>query len=218
MGRLVQLVVRDFKSYRGVQTIGPFHDFTAVIGPNGSGKSNLMDAISFVLGVKSAHLRSRELRELVHRPGEGSVQPESCYVAAEYHSNDQVIIFKRSVTPNGSSEYKLNDKVVSYQQYIAAVESEGILVSSRNFLVFQGDIEAVASQSPKDLTRLIELISGSLELKEEYDMLKSQQEKASEASAMNFSKKRSMNAELKQLKEQKEETARFKKLSSQKVL
>jgi structural maintenance of chromosome 1 len=33
--------------------IGPFRDFTAIIGPNGSGKSNLMDAISFVLGVQS---------------------------------------------------------------------------------------------------------------------------------------------------------------------
>jgi structural maintenance of chromosome 1 len=35
------------------QVIGPFRDFTAIIGPNGSGKSNLMDAISFVLGVQS---------------------------------------------------------------------------------------------------------------------------------------------------------------------
>jgi AAA15 family ATPase/GTPase len=44
------------------QVIGPFRNFTAVIGPNGAGKSNLMDAISFVLGVQSRQLRSNQVR------------------------------------------------------------------------------------------------------------------------------------------------------------
>jgi len=51
----------------GLQVIGPFKYFTSVIGPNGAGKSNLMDAISFVLGVKSAQLRSSQLKDLVYR-------------------------------------------------------------------------------------------------------------------------------------------------------
>lgn len=48
---------------------GPFHSFTAVIGPNGAGKSNLMDAISFVLGVRSVSLRSTALKDLIYRSG-----------------------------------------------------------------------------------------------------------------------------------------------------
>ncbi|KAF9231338.1 hypothetical protein BU15DRAFT_20230, partial [Melanogaster broomeanus] len=40
---------------------------STVIGPNGAGKSNLMDAITFVLGVKSAQLRSSRLKHLVYR-------------------------------------------------------------------------------------------------------------------------------------------------------
>jgi structural maintenance of chromosome 1 len=56
-----------FFPHRGHQTIGPFMNFTSVIGPNGAGKSNLMDAISFVLGVKSAQLRSSQLKDLVYR-------------------------------------------------------------------------------------------------------------------------------------------------------
>lgn len=56
-------------------------NFTSVIGPNGAGKSNLMDAISFVLGVKSAQLRSSQLKDLVYRGRRlaaegGSVPPE----------------------------------------------------------------------------------------------------------------------------------------------
>jgi structural maintenance of chromosome 1 len=38
MGRLVQLELDNFKSYKGHQVIGPFSNFTAVIGPTGAGK------------------------------------------------------------------------------------------------------------------------------------------------------------------------------------
>ena len=41
--------------------------FMCIIGPNGAGKSNLMDAISFVLGVRSNQLRSTQLKDLVYR-------------------------------------------------------------------------------------------------------------------------------------------------------
>lgn len=93
---LVRLEVENFKSYRGKQVIGPFVSFSAVsecrrgcmcsvhepmlrscvpVGPNGSGKSNLMDAISFVLGVKSAQLRSNQLRDLIYRGGKTGTEP-----------------------------------------------------------------------------------------------------------------------------------------------
>ena len=67
---LKRLELYNFKSYKGTQIID-FGDspFICVIGPNGAGKSNLMDAISFVLGVKSAQLRSTQLRDLVYRGG-----------------------------------------------------------------------------------------------------------------------------------------------------
>ena len=42
-------------------------EMVGLLGPNGSGKSNLMDAISFVLGIKSAQLRSSQLKDLVYR-------------------------------------------------------------------------------------------------------------------------------------------------------
>lgn len=86
-GRVVQLEVENFKSYRGRQVIGPFHNFTAVIGPNGSGKSNLMDAISFVLGVKGAQLRG-SLKELLHSYTEEN--QESNRHATAKHTSPQI--------------------------------------------------------------------------------------------------------------------------------
>lgn len=49
------------------QIIGPFKNFTAIIGPNGAGKSNLMDAMSFVLGIQAQTLRSGNLKDLIYR-------------------------------------------------------------------------------------------------------------------------------------------------------
>ena len=63
---MIRLEIENFKSYRGIEVIGPFKHFTTIIGPNGSGKSNLMDAISFVLGVKTGVLRGSNLRELLY--------------------------------------------------------------------------------------------------------------------------------------------------------
>ncbi|KAI9352679.1 RecF/RecN/SMC [Obelidium mucronatum] len=230
MGRLIQLEVLNFKSYKGHQVIGPFDNFTSVIGPNGAGKSNLMDAISFVLGIQSAHLRSSKLKDLIYTNERESQDQDddeedmstnratTASVTAVYEKEkDKVLRFSRIITSNGSSEYRINNKVVNWAKYNSTLEDENILIKARNFLVFQGDVEAVAAQSPKDLTRLIEQISGSLELKPEYERLKSVVEKTTEASLSNFNKKRGMNAEMKQAKEQKEEAERFQRLLVQRT-
>lgn len=88
MGRLKHLEVENFKSYHGKHFIGPFDDFTCVIGPNGSGKSNLMDAISFVLGVQSRHLRSAHLKELLYRRDANSPPARSAKVLLVYEVSE----------------------------------------------------------------------------------------------------------------------------------
>ncbi|KAF9316118.1 Structural maintenance of chromosomes protein 1 [Podila horticola] len=234
MGRLHRIEVENFKSYKGHQTIGPFNDFTCVIGPNGAGKSNLMDAISFVLGVKSAQLRSSQLRELIYRDRvddskdnnragisksrvENDSDPRKTWVMAVYQKEDgSEIKFVRSVNMAGVSEYKINGRVMLYADYDKALQEINILVKAKNFLVFQGDVEAIASQSPKDLTKLIEQISGSLELKQEYDRLQQEQERAVENSTFNFQRKKGINAEIKQYQEQKAEAERFETLQEKK--
>ncbi|CAD7962806.1 unnamed protein product [Amoebophrya sp. A25] len=64
---LEYLTIENFKSYGEKKVIGPFQRFTCIIGSNGSGKSNVMDALSFVLGVNTKVLRSNNLKELIHR-------------------------------------------------------------------------------------------------------------------------------------------------------
>ncbi len=121
------------------------------------------------------------------------------------------------ISTTGASEYKLNGKVVTYTNYNAALISHNILVKAKNFLVFQGDVEAVASQSPRELAKLIEQISGSLELAAEYEKAKEGQERATENATFNFSKRRGIAGEIKQYKEQKGEAERFEALCQERV-
>ena len=46
-GRLIQLELENFKSYKGRQLIGPFDPFTSIIGPNGAGMFSPVSIIMF---------------------------------------------------------------------------------------------------------------------------------------------------------------------------
>lgn len=65
-----------------------------------------------------------------------------------------------SVSMSGSSSYFLDGRSVAWKDYNAQLAKFNILVKAKNFLVFQGDVEGVASQDSKALARLIDRISG----------------------------------------------------------
>jgi structural maintenance of chromosome 1 len=60
----------------------------------------------------------------------------------------------------GASTYHLNSRAVPWNAYNQQLEKFNILVKAKNFLVFQGDVEGVASQDSKALAKLIDRISG----------------------------------------------------------
>lgn len=175
MGRIARLEVENFKSYGGAHVIGPFKRFTAVIGPNGSGKSNLMDAISFVLGVNSRQLRSNQLKDLVHKPPQSMADPnlKACVTLVYELDQDEIpaakakdeLLFTRLISEKGVGSYRINHQDVTAEAYQQQLKEIGILVKARNFLVFQGDVESIASKSPEELTKLFEQISTSDELR-----------------------------------------------------
>ncbi|XP_008805238.1 structural maintenance of chromosomes protein 1 [Phoenix dactylifera] len=217
-GKIHRLELENFKSYKGFQTIGPFHDFTAIIGPNGAGKSNLMDAISFVLGVRSVQLRGAQLKDLIYAfdDREKEQKGRRAFVRLVYHmGNGSEIQFTRTITGAGGSEYRIDGRIVMWDEYNAKLRSLGILVKARNFLVFQGDVESIASKNPKELTALLEQISGSDELKKDYEDLEERKARAEEKSALVYQEKRTVVMERKQKKAQKEEAEKHLRLQEQ---
>ncbi|KAK7345769.1 hypothetical protein VNO77_16380 [Canavalia gladiata] len=217
-GKIHHLEIENFKSYKGSQVIGPFTDFTAIIGPNGAGKSNLMDAISFVLGVRTGQLRGAQLKDLIYAfdDKEKEQKGRRAFVRLVYHiANSTEIQFTRTITSAGASEYRIDGNVVNWDAYNARLKSLGILVKARNFLVFQGDVESIASKNPKELTALLEQISGSDELKRDYEQFEEEKGVAEEKSALVYQKKKTVVMERKQKKEQKEEAEKHLRLQDQ---
>ena len=142
--------------------------------------------------------------------------PKSAWVMAVYEDDaGDVQLWKRTITNQGFSEYRINERVVPAQQYNEALESENILIKARNFLVFQGDVEAIASQSPRDLTRLIEQISGSLEFKADYEKFREAQEEALENQNFTLHRRRGINSEIKQYTDQKNEADNYNKKAAE---
>uniref|UniRef100_A0A8I3W876 Structural maintenance of chromosomes protein n=1 Tax=Callithrix jacchus TaxID=9483 RepID=A0A8I3W876_CALJA len=217
MGFLKLIEIENFKSYKGRQIIGPFQRFTAIIGPNGSGKSNLMDAISFVLGEKTSNLRVKTLRDLIHGAPVGKPAANRAFVSMVYSEEGAEDRTFARVIVGGSSEYKINNKVVQLHEYSEELEKLGILIKARNFLVFQGAVESIAMKNPKERTALFEEISRSGELAQEYDKRKKEMVKAEEDTQFNYHRKKNIAAERKEAKQEKEEADRYQRLKDEVV-
>uniref|UniRef100_A0AC35TYU6 Structural maintenance of chromosomes protein n=1 Tax=Rhabditophanes sp. KR3021 TaxID=114890 RepID=A0AC35TYU6_9BILA len=211
MGRIIRLEVENFKSYKGKVIIGPFKDFTAIIGPNGSGKSNLMDAISFVLGEKTINLRVKKLSDLIHGMTHGQPVSNKCLVKMYYElGNGKMKVFSRGVV-NSSSEYRINGDHVTPQVYAAQMEQENVFIKARNFLVYQGAVESIATKSNIERTQLFEEISRSNELVAKYNKLKEEMVKCEELAQNNMHRRKNIAQEKKEARAEKEEADKYSK-------
>ncbi|XP_073172113.1 structural maintenance of chromosomes protein 1B isoform X3 [Lepidochelys kempii] len=212
MGYLKLLLLENFKSWRGRQSIGPFMKFNCIIGPNGSGKSNIMDALSFVMGERTANLRVKSVRELIHGAHVGKPFSSTASVKIVYcEENGEEKTFSRIIR-GSCSEFLFNDKAVSRSVYTAELEKIGIIVKARNCMVFQGAVESIAMKKPKERTQLFEQISNSWEFAEEYDRKKKKMQQAEGDAQFNYNKKKHVAVERKHAKLEKEEAERYQML------
>nr|XP_025042809.1 structural maintenance of chromosomes protein 1B isoform X3 [Pelodiscus sinensis] len=171
-----------------------------------------MDALSFVMGERTANLRVKNVRELIHGAHIGKPFSSSASVKIVYcEENGEEKTFSRIIR-GGSSEFVFNDKTVSRSVYTAELEKIGIIVKARNCMVFQGAIESIAMKKPKERTQLFEQISNSLEFAEEYEEKKKKMQQAEGDAQFNYNKKKSVAVERKHAKLEKEEAEHYQML------
>lgn len=196
---LERIEVENFKSYLGVHVIGPFDRLTCIVGPNGSGKSNIMDAITFCLGIGAGQLRARSARGLIN----GKCRYASVALCVSFLGARRML--KRWVNHEGRSSYFVDGQSVGHEGFLAVVSGMNLLVGVRNFLVFQGDVNGIGSMMPMELGRLFEEMSGSIEVKEEYEEKQRAQEKAVRECARLFEERRELMARMKEASEVREQ-------------
>jgi structural maintenance of chromosome 1 len=167
--------------------------------------------------VQSAQLRGAALRDLVYSFDLADKEERrTAYVKLVYEAEDGVeTVFSRHITAAGTGEYRVDGRACPAEAYNERLKQHGILVKARNFLVFQGDIESVASKSPKDLTALIEQISGSEDVKKDYEEAMKGRHKAEEDQHAAFAKRKTLAAQRKQMREQKEEAEKHARMTEE---
>ena len=161
-----KLVLTNFKSYAGIQEIGPFHtSFSAVVGPNGSGKSNVIDSLLFVFGFRANKMRQSKLCELIHN-SESFPNLDFCQVdihfakvVDNYDSNgnplsptyipNSNLLVSRRAEKNNASTYFINNKKSNYTEVTTLLKKEGIDLDHKRFLILQGEVEMIAQMKPK---------------------------------------------------------------------
>lgn len=95
------------------------------------------------------------------------------------------------------------------------LETLGINVKAKNFLVFQGAVESIAMKNAKERTTLFEEISGSGLLKDDYNRFKADKQQAEEELQFTYRKKKGIAAERKEAKAEKQEADRYAKLKEE---
>ncbi|KAF8774636.1 Structural maintenance of chromosomes protein like [Argiope bruennichi] len=158
-----ELNVRNFKSYAGSRTIGPFDkNFSCIVGPNGSGKSNVIDALLFVFGYRAQKIRSKKVSVLIHK-SEKYPDLDSCSVTVNFATiKDEGENFtilpgsKFNVTRTGykdnSSTYEINGRRAQYKEVTNLLRNYGVDLDFNRFMVLQGEIELISMMKPKGLT------------------------------------------------------------------
>ncbi|KAF9423720.1 hypothetical protein HW555_001046 [Spodoptera exigua] len=153
---ITHIVNENFKSYAGVEVLGPFHkSFTAIIGPNGSGKSNVIDSMLFVFGYRASKIRSKKISVLIHSSSKypnltsTTVAVHFCRIidgegeAFEVVPNSEIVV-SRTAFRDSSSFYTLNGKRVQFKEVSRMLRSHGIDLDYNRFLILQEPIEKLA--------------------------------------------------------------------------
>lgn len=170
--KIEELVIEGFKSYPTRTTIeGWDPSFNAITGLNGTGKSNILDAISFVLGLTDyKELRASNWQELIYKKGAAGVTKAS--VTIVFNNSDpansppgmkeckQITVTRQIAIPN-KSKYLVNGHVSQQQHVQTLFQSVQLNINNPNFVIRQGKITKVLNMGPREILGLIEEASGT---------------------------------------------------------
>ena len=190
MFRLQQIELLGFKSFADRTRISfDGAGIAAIVGPNGCGKSNISDAISWVLGERSAkQLRSDRMQDVIFNgtPGRKAngmaevrltiVDPQKA-AAAPAGSDDQSstnghskpsrpgeIMVSRRLFNSGESEYLMNGRICRLRDIQELFLGTGLGADSYA-IIEQGRIGQILSSKPYERRALIEEAAGVTKFK-----------------------------------------------------
>jgi len=165
--KLEKIVLDGFKSFADKTEFAFKEPITAIVGPNGCGKSNIVDAVKWVLGDRSAKsLRSGQMADVIFG-GSSSRKPLGAARVSLLLSNgngtlpieaDKVEI-SRKIYKSGESEYSINNNVCRLKDIRELFMDTGIGARAYS-IIEQGQVEQLLNSSSQERRAIFEEAAG----------------------------------------------------------
>lgn len=177
--RLARLTLNGFKSFAD-RTVFRFDDpIIGIVGPNGCGKSNVVDAVKWVLGERSAKsLRGEQMLDVIfggttHRPpapmAEVILSFENPLVddnsgQRELAVNTDVVDIGRRLYRDGKSEYLINNRIARLRDIRELFMDTGVGADAYS-IIEQGKVDAMLTSNPMERRTIFEEAAGVAKFK-----------------------------------------------------
>ncbi len=174
--KLKSLEVIGFKSFVDRLHLSFPGGITTIVGPNGCGKSNVVDAVLWAIGERSAkHLRGRLMEDVIFNGTDGrkplgmaevnlTFANEDGLAPEEYGQYSEITVTRR-LYRSGESEYLINKVPCRLRDITDLFLDTGIGVNGYS-IVEQGRVEHLINANPQDRRFLIEEAAGIAKYKE----------------------------------------------------
>ena len=161
-----------FKSFADETVIELQDGFTCIVGPNGCGKSNILDALRWVLGEKSARgLRGQQMEDLIFlgsnsRKPAGMTEVEVCFDNKDrfWDIDQDELILARRLYVASPSEYYWNGERTTRREIEKIFLDTGIGKSSYS-IIEQGSISQLLGVTPETRRALLDEAAGIMRFK-----------------------------------------------------
>jgi chromosome segregation protein len=174
--KLKSLEVIGFKSFVDRLHLSFPGGITTIVGPNGCGKSNVVDAVLWAIGERSAkHLRGKLMEDVIFNGTDGRKPLGMAEVSLTFSNEDgsapeayepySEITVTRRLYRSGESEYLINKAPCRLRDITDLFLDTGIGVNGYS-IVEQGRVERLINANPQDRRFLIEEAGGIAKYKE----------------------------------------------------
>ena len=173
--RLNSIKMSGFKSFVDPTLLLFPSSMVGIVGPNGCGKSNIIDAVRWVMGESSKHIRGDTMEDIIfngsstRKPvGQASIElifdNSDGKLGGEYSAYTEISI-RRQVTRDGQSRYFLNGTKCRRKDIVSLFLGTGLGPHSYA-IVEQGMISRLIDAKPDELRVYLEEAAGISKYKE----------------------------------------------------
>lgn len=174
--RLKSIKLAGFKSFAEAVVFPTSANLTGIVGPNGCGKSNVVDAIRWVMGERSAGaLRGEDMHDVIfngssNRPAIDRASVDLVFSPVQLPDSSpwskySELSIRRIMFRNKTSDYLINGQKVRRKDIADLFMGTGL--GPRSYAIIeQGMVNRIVESNPKDLRIYLEEAAGVSKYKE----------------------------------------------------